>query len=168
MRMRVSTILALAFVAGAAAAQPAPPPGAPQPGTFIGRSVTPAGVLIAGFDADGDARTGRDELRAGTTRAFGLADGNKDGKLSLIELSNWSTTWLGDASALPGRFDFDRDADDSISPAEFAAELERRFVRFDVDKDDVVVRGELLQLPQRAPQRRGQDRLQLPVAPQRQ
>ena len=168
MRIEVSTILTLAFVAAAAAAQPAPPQGAPPPNTFIGRSVTPAGVLIAGFDSDGDARTSRDELRAGTTRSFGLADGNKDGKLTLIELSNWSTTWLGDASALPGRFDFDRNADDNISPAEFAAELDRRFVRFDADKDDIVIRGELLQLPQRAPQRRGEDRLQLPVPPQRQ
>lgn len=164
MRIEVATILAIAFAAAAAAAPP--PPGAPPPSTFIGRSVTPAGVLIAGFDADGDARTSRDELRAGTTRSFGQADGNMDGKLSLIELSNWSTIWLGDRSALPGRFDFDRDADDSISPVEFAAELDRRFVRFDADKDGIVIRGELLQSPQRSPWRRGDERLPPPKPPE--
>ena len=169
MRIEVSTILAVAFLTSGALAQPAPPPGAPPPNATInGRSVAPVGVLIAGFDADGDARTTRDELRAGTLRSFALADGNKDGKLGLIELSSWSTTWLGDASALPGRFDFDRDGDDAVSAAEFAAELDRRFTRYDLDKDAVVVRGELLQLPQRAPQRRERDRVDLPVPPQRQ
>jgi Ca2+-binding EF-hand superfamily protein len=157
------------LMAGAAQAQPAPAPAAPPPGAgpLVGRSVAPVGVLIAGFDADGDARTSRDELKAGTKRSFDLADQNKDGKLGLLELSQWSTTWLGDGSALPGRFDFDRDADDSISPAEFAAELDRRFTRFDADKDGFVTRGELLQAqPMR--EQRSERRQRLPDPPQRQ
>lgn len=169
MRIATSTILALAFAASTAVAQqPRPTTGAPPPGSTInGRSVAPAGVLIAGFDADGDARTTRDEHRAGTTRSFALADADKDGKLGLIELSNWAAIWLGDVSALPGRFDFDRDFDDAISPAEFAAELDRRFTRYDTDKDGVVVRGELLQAQ---PLRQGRDdrRQRLPESPQRQ
>ena len=164
MRFEFGTILVAALISGAAAAQPAPSP-ASLP--IQGRSVAPVGVLIAGFDADGDARTGRDELRAGTTRLFALGDLDKNGKLTLIELSTWSETWLGDVSALPGRFDFDRDADDSISAAEFAAELDRRFGRYDADKDGFVVRGELLQLvQQRFPVRiEREQRRQLP--PQR-
>lgn len=170
MRTGTSTILALALLATAAAAQqPRPaPPVPPAPGSTInGRSVAPVGVLIAGFDTDGDARTTRDELRAGTTRAFAIADANKDGKLGLIELSNWAAVWLGDVSALPGRFDFDRDFDDAISPAEFAAELDRRFTRYDADKDGVVVRGELLQAQPLRPERDDR-RPRLPEPPQRQ
>lgn len=164
MRIVAPTLLTLALAA-AAVAQPAPPPGPPG-GTLVGRSVAPAGVLIAGFDGDGDARTSRDELRAGTARSFGLADLDRNGRLSLIELSNWSTTWLGDASALPGRFDFDRDADDFVSSAEFAAELDRRFVRYDADKDGFVVRGELLQsAPQRPEPRERRQRLPDPPQP---
>lgn len=168
MRIGTSTILAVALVATAASAQPTPPTGSPPAGeTINGRSVAPVGVLIAGFDADGDARTTRDELRAGTTRSFAIADANKDGKLGLIELSNWAEIWLGDVSALPGRFDFDRDFDDAVSPAEFAAELDRRFTRYDGDKDGVVVRGDLLQAQ---PLRQGREdrRQRLPDPPQRQ
>jgi hypothetical protein len=169
MRIATSTILAVAVVAGAALAQqPRPTNVPPPPGSTInGRSVAPVGVLIAGFDADGDARTTRDEHRAGTTRSFALADANKDGKLGLIELSNWAAVWLGDVSALPGRFDFDRDFDDAVSPAEFAAELDRRFTRYDADKDNVVVRGELLQAQPLRPDR-DEKRPRLPEPPQRQ
>ena len=162
--MRTKAVAILLLLSAAASAQPVAQP-ASLP--IQGRSVAPVGVLIAGFDADGDARTGRDELRSGTARSFALGDLDKDGKLTLIELSNWSATWLGDASALPGRFDFDRDADDSISAAEFAAELDRRFARYDADKDGFVARGELLQLVQRSvmgPERRQR----LPDPPQRQ
>ena len=168
MRIGTSTILALALMATAAAAQPARPSTAPPPGSTInGRSVAPVGVLIAGFDANGDARTTRDELRAGTTLSFALADADKDGKLGLIELSNWAAVWLGDVSALPGRFDFDRDFDDAVSSAEFAAELDRRFTRYDADKDGVVVRGELLQ-EQPLRSQRDERRQRLPEPPQRQ
>jgi Ca2+-binding EF-hand superfamily protein len=143
--MRTQFLILLAM-SSAAVAQPAP-----RPAQLEGRVVAPVGMLIAGFDADGDARTTRDELRQGTARAFGLADADRSGAVGLIELSRWSAVWLGDVSALPGRFDFDRDADDSISSAEFAAELDRRFVRYDADKDGVVVRGELLQTMQLRP-----------------
>jgi Ca2+-binding EF-hand superfamily protein len=153
------------LMAAAVQAQPVPPPAGAGP--LVGRSVAPAGVLIVGFDRDDDARTSRDELKAGTARAFANADQNKDGTLGLLELSSWSSTWLGDGSALPGRFDFDRNADDSISAAEFAAELERRFGRYDIDKDGFVTRAELLQAPPPRPER-PERRQRLPDPPQRQ
>lgn len=110
----------------------------------IRAATSPAGVLIAGFDANGDGRVDRAELEAGIERMFRLADQNHDGSLSLIELSQWSMIWLGGPSAVPGRFDFDRDADDRVSASEFATELRRRFNGFDADKDGVVTRAELL------------------------
>lgn len=108
------------------------------------RSTPPVGLLIGGFDGNGDARVNRAELRAGTAHMFRQADQNGDGRLSLIELSAWASTWLGGPSAIPGRFDFDRDQNDQISSDEFVAELERRFDGFDRDKDNVVDRAELL------------------------
>src|SRR3546814_2478549 len=76
-----------------------------------------------------------DLLKAGTERMFSVADHDRHGDLSLIELSEWAAVWLGGKSAVPGRFDFDRDQDDRISRTEFVAELERRFAGFDADKD---------------------------------
>src|SRR3546814_3770008 len=84
------------------------------------------------------------ELKAGTERMFSVADHDRHGDLSLIELSEWAAVWLGGQSAVPGRFDFDRDQDDRISRTEFVAELERRFAGFDADKDGRVDRRELL------------------------
>jgi hypothetical protein len=160
--MRLQAIAMSMLLSAAALAQPVSPALTPIQGRFV----APVGVLIAGFDGDGDARTSRDELRQGGSRAFALADGDRNGKLTLIELSGWSTTWLGDASALPGRFDFDRDADDGVSAAEFAAELDRRFGRYDADKDGFVIRAELLQAAQMPSQRR-ERRERLPDPPQR-
>lgn len=108
------------------------------------RSTSPVGLLISGFDGNGDALVDRAELSAGTGRMFRLADQNGDGQISLIELSAWAAAWLGGPSATPGRFDFDRDQSDRISREEFAAELERRFSGFDIDKNNVVDRAELL------------------------
>src|SRR3546814_17570396 len=71
------------------------------------------------------------ELKAGTERMFSVADHDRHGDLSLIELSEWAAVWLGGQSAVPGRFDFDRDQDDRISRTEFVAELARRFAAFD-------------------------------------
>src|SRR3546814_14801507 len=84
------------------------------------------------------------ELKAGTERMFSVADHDRHGDLSLIELSAWAAVWLGGQSAVPGRFDFDRDQDDRISRTEFVAELARRFAGFDADKDGRVDRRDLL------------------------
>ena len=115
----------------------------------------PAAVMIAGMDANGDARVTRAELAVAEARMFAAADGDRDGALGLIELADWARIWLGDQSAVPGRFDFDRDADDRVSRAEFVAELDRRFAGFDKDSDGVVERAELLTIAQR--EERGRD-----------
>lgn len=112
----------------------------------IGRSATPMALLIVGFDSDGDARVGRAELAAGIADQFARADTDGDGQLGLIELASWSRTWLGSDNVKPGRFDFDRDADDRISAEEFQAELTRHFSVLDIDGDGVVTRAELLSI----------------------
>lgn len=155
--MRIAAAIALALLAGGALAQPTPDnrrgpppagqpglPGAPQGPVLSGRAAPPIALLFVGFDANGDGRTDRAELDAGEARNFALADTGRDGALGLIELAEWSRIWLGDISALPGRFDFDRDGDDRVSPAEFRAELGRRFAAMDTDKDGALTRNELL------------------------
>ena len=89
-----------------------------------------------------------------STRAWHEAspgDADTDGQIKLIELSNWSVKWLGNAGALPGQFDFDRDGDDTISKAEYAAEFDRRFAGFDKDKDGNLRRAELISLTGQRP-----------------
>ena len=73
------------------------------------------------------------------------ADPQHEGSIGLIGLGDWAQVWLGDQSAPPGRFDFDRDGDDRISGAEFKAEFDRQFAKFDVDKSGTVSRAEMLQ-----------------------
>lgn len=110
----------------------------------LGRSAPPAALLLAGFDRNNDALVSREELNAGAAAAFAAADTDRDGALGLAELGGWAVRWLGSADAIPGRFDFDRDADDRITPAEFQAELGRRFATFDANRDGLVSRAELL------------------------
>src|SRR3546814_12687489 len=69
----------------------------------IRRNTSAAGLLIGGFDGDGDAATDKAELKAGTERMFSVADHDRHGDLSLIELSEWAAVWLGGQSAVPGQ-----------------------------------------------------------------
>ncbi len=112
----------------------------------IGRSATPVALLMVGFDSDGDAHLSRAELAAGIADQFKRADSDGDGQLGLIELASWSRTWLGSENVKPGRFDFDRNADDRISAEEFQTELTRHFNLFDTDRDGSVTRAELLSI----------------------
>lgn len=125
---------------------PAPPPPPPEDAARARAAASissePVALLIAGFDADGDARVTRAEFDAGVARSF-PPDAPAEG-LSLIGLSNWSIRWLGNQGALPGQFDFDADGDDRISRAEYAAELGRRFDRFDANRDGALDRAELV------------------------
>jgi len=152
----VAPLLLVAGLPAMGQSQPARPP-APAGGGgqldpclaaagAIGRSATPMALLIVGFDADGDARVSQAELAAGIADQFRRADTDGDGQLGLIELATWSRTWLGSDNVKPGRFDFDRNADDRISAEEFQAELTRHFGVLDSDRDGVVTRAELLSI----------------------
>lgn len=150
--MRTLLLLTLAFSAAAGAAPRPDPNLLPTPPIL---TASPVAMMIAAMDLNGDARVTRAELGVAETRMFGAADSDKDGVLTLIELADWSLIWLGDQSAVPGRFDFDRDGDDKVSKAEFAAELDRRFAGFDANKDGVLERFELLTVTQRQRDRKG-------------
>ena len=128
---------------------------AQPPATVI---VEPAAMMIAGFDADGDARVTRAEFDAGLRRSFDTAS-PRDGAISYIGYSDWSERWMGDRNTLPSPFEIDRDGDNRISFDELSARFALLFARFDADKDGVLLRRELVTIrpqvrPIPAPSRR--------------
>lgn len=143
--MRLMWIAAsLCLVAAAKPIAPTLPASPPAPGAGA-RSYAPVALLFAGFDANADRRLDRAEIEAGIARAWKAADPQGARSIGLIELGDWAADWLGDQSAPPGRFDFDRNGDDRISAAEFKAEFERQFAKFDANRDGFVTRAEMLQ-----------------------
>lgn len=114
---------------------------APSPPTLF---AAPVSLMIAGFDSDGDAVVSRAEYDVGVARSFGAGDSDSNGKITLIELSRWAQTWLGNPGAVPGQYDFDRDGDDAVSKEEFTGEFARRFAALDKDGDGLLQRSELI------------------------
>ncbi|MGK6356141.1 EF-hand domain-containing protein [Sphingomonas sp. DT-207] len=104
----------------------------------------PAAVMIAAFDADGDARVTRAEFDAGLRRSFDSIDTARKGAIGYISFSDWSERWMGDRNTLPSPFETDRDGDNLVSFDELAYRFALLFTRFDTDKDGVLVRRELL------------------------
>jgi Ca2+-binding EF-hand superfamily protein len=150
--MRLLLILLAALFATPALAQQAPPaappaapalPGAPtQPAANL--IAEPVGLMIATFDSDGDARVTRAEFDAGLRRSFDAVDTEKRGSLSYIRFSDWAETFLGNRNALPSPFEADADGDNRITFAELADRFDLFFARFDIDKNGVIVRSELV------------------------
>lgn len=118
------------------------------PATMI---VEPVAMMIAAFDADGDAKVTRAEFDAGLRRSFDSIDTRKAGSIGYIAFSDWSERWMGDRNTLPSPFETDRDGDNKISLEELAARFDSLFTRFDKDKDGVIVRSELVIVRPQAP-----------------
>lgn len=127
------------------AAPPTPiAPGAPTPQPQATVIAEPVALLIAGFDADGDARVTRVEFDTGLKRSFDSADAAHAGSLGYIAYSDWSLRWMGDRNTLPSPFELDRDGDNRISWAEFQARFDAIYARFDRNKDGAIERSELV------------------------
>ena len=150
--MRALIALAAALIAVPAAAQtnaPVPIPlGSKNPGpvgpTPPSLVVEPVAMMIAACDADGDARTSRDELHRCLAKSFGAIDTGNAGKIGYIAFADWAEKWLGDRTALPSPFEVDADGDNKITLAELDAKFDQIFARLDKDKDGVLTRTELL------------------------
>jgi len=96
------------------------------PANFQGSMMLkPAGLLLAGFDANQDYTITRDELIDGLELAFKNADGDANGRLTLFEYQDWSAKALGSPTATPGWMELDRDGTTSIDPIEFRGGFER-------------------------------------------
>jgi hypothetical protein len=142
--MRLFLLLAGLFAATPALAQQAPPPGAPatRPGQPAATIIAePVALLIAAFDADGDARVTRAEFDSGLGRSWAT---NAAPIVGYIGYSDWAERWLGDRNALPNPFEVDHDGNNRIGFDELAQRFELFFTRFDANKDGVITRAELL------------------------
>ena len=147
--MRLVLALPLLVIALPAAAQNAPAPPAPyvppigQPPvqTMV---VEPVAMMLAACDADGDARTTREEAHACVTGSFASVDTADAGSIGYIGYSDWAARWLGDANALPGPFETDANHDNRITPAELTVKIDSIFTRLDRDRDGALTRAELL------------------------
>ena len=152
-------VIAAALQVATAAVPPAAPRGPAQPPATI--LVEPAAMFVAACDANGDARVTRAELAACIARSFATADGAASGKIGYIAYADWEQRWLGDRNALPSPFEVDTDGDDHISLAELQARFGAYFDRFDLDRDGVLTRAELVTIHATAPNdpdRRGKKR----------
>ena len=89
------------------------------------RLVRPGALLFASFDRNADARITRQEVADGATASFTLADKNGDGVVSGFEQSDWSLRVGAQDDVLSNPMLFDVDLDRSVTPAEFAAGLQR-------------------------------------------
>ncbi len=125
----------------APAPQYVPPIGQPPVQTMV---VEPVAMMLAACDADGDARTTREEARACVTKSFASIDTAKAGSIGYIGYSDWAARWLGDANALPSPFETDADHDNRITAAELTVKIGSIFTRLDRDSDGVLTRAELL------------------------
>lgn len=128
-----------------------PPPVAarpPLPGQQASSTIVaePIALMLAGFDADGDARTSRTEAEAGVARSFAGVDTDKTGAIGYIAFADWAERWLGDRNAIPSPFETDTDGDNRITLAELQAKVAINFTRFDRDKDGVLSHAELVTL----------------------
>ncbi|OWK32399.1 calcium-binding protein [Sphingomonas mucosissima] len=120
----------------------APQPGAPQPPATM--AYEPAAMLIATFDADGDARVTRAELEDGLAASFAAIDTARAETLGYIDFADWAERFLGDRNALPSPFEIDRDGDNRVSLRELQARFSEYFTRYDRDRDGMLTRAELL------------------------
>ena len=132
--------LLLVLAAPAQGQPPAPNPNAPAPATIVAE---PVAMMIAAFDADGDARVSRAELQAGVERSFRSAAKDQP-SIGYLAFADWAAQWLGDRSALPSPFEVDRDSDNRITVAELQQRFAMIFARLDGNKDGVLTRAELL------------------------
>lgn len=110
----------------------------------VGGIVTPAALVVASFDANGDAVVTHSEVRAGAEAVFQASDQDGNGGLSGIEVSGFSQRHLGAAYAVPGRIAFDPDGNSISTLEEFTSVWIAELTRLDANADGSVSREEMI------------------------
>lgn len=115
-----------------------------KPRQEVGRSdrhvkIPKAGAfLFASFDRDQNYQIDRAEVQVGINIAFGRADKDGSGLLSLVELEAWRVKALGSENATPTNFAFAPNFARTVSPQQFETVLMKLF-----DKHDLNDQGEV-------------------------
>ena len=87
--------------------------------------VTPGALVFASFDANLDGTISKEEIAAGSARAFQIADRNGDGVITGFEQTDWAGVMGDPTGVLANAMTFDIDLDRSVTPSEFAAGMHR-------------------------------------------
>ncbi len=165
------TIIGLAaaglFLSGCASSHKGPPKGTDGPRGGKARSalgpiaaLSGGGLLIASFNRNDDYAIDKMEFDQGVSRAFIVADQDKNARLSMIELNHWRASALGSVDARPGTFFFDTTFDQQVSREEFIAAWGKIHQTSDRDNNGQIQFAELVNIVERpsAPQQRGSGR----------
>ena len=123
---------------------PQSPPATQPPSATI--MAEPVAVMMGACDANNDAQVTRPELTACVARSFVMFDTANRGMVGYIVFADWAERWLGDRNALPSPFEVDSSGDNQITLAELQTQFSKTFDRFDRDKNETLVRAELLTL----------------------
>lgn len=106
--------------------------------------VTPAGLVLASFDQNQDARLTSSEIRSGAEVVFEASDQDQNGVLAGIELAGFSQHHLGARYTVPGRIAFDPNGDSVTTLDEFTAVWLMEFQTLNRDQDEYLTRAELI------------------------
>ena len=147
MRLTYTLILGAALAVTACANRPPERGRDSAPGVNPARAggiVTPSALVVASFDADGDAVITPAEVRSGAERVFQASDQDGNGALSGIEISGFSQRHLGAAYSVPGRIAFDPNGDSVSTLDEFTSVWIAELTRLDANADGSVCREEMI------------------------
>lgn len=111
--------------------------------------LSPAGLLLASFDANGDYQIDTTEFAKGQATTFARIDKDKNNRLTLIEIEGWREAALGSKDARPSAMYFESNFDQVISKVEFDFAFKDIFTRVDKDEDGIVKFGDLIRVVER-------------------
>jgi EF hand len=100
-------------------------------------------LIMVGCDRDYDLVTTQAEMTTCAADMFALADKDRSQVVSLFELEDWRTIFIGNNDHPPFRLEFDRNLDNRITQDEFAQVWRARFIRLDKDRNGILSRTEL-------------------------
>jgi len=115
--------------------------------------------LIMRFDSNGNSTIDTREWQDGVAGSFDDIDGDRDGKITAVEIDDLSGPLEQEAGTVaatlvpkllsPLIMSMDANKDGAVSRDEFIKKVDEMFARLDANKDAILTRTELIDLPVR-------------------